>query len=221
MRNNFPSRSGSIYLLLSCLAVSLSLGLQSCYVTGPAVRVPPTDEELSKLDPYRLVDVYWDAALSRDVETIKKIVGPFPDSMLWACPDSEDLLRSRPASGNANSEDLRFDIPGEGPTDKAMHLDNQLNNVLRWAKTIGIANRNLAVDYDVTKKEFGTEAKMFIRPKESPNPYNSYVLFLQKNGVEWKIVDMGLEDYATLVGNKKFGEPRECPPSAQETRSEN
>jgi hypothetical protein len=164
----------------------------------------PTDEDLKSMDPAKVVNLYWESSLNGKIETIERLIGQPGSSMVWDCPPSKgpsaQKLGMKPESNNVQTQAPDFDKP----------IDNR-DSILRHAEVLRIANRPLWRDYNLAEnKSNGSEARLVYRPKDSPNPYNSAVFFLTRNG-RWRIVSISDEDSLKFVGNKKFGEVRDCP----------
>lgn len=190
----------------------LLIVFQCCCYVYSTYQQPLTDDELEGLDPKGVVELYWASALSGDTETIKRIVGLPGKSMYWDCPREEIT---------SDSKGEGFEIVGPSPdVDFDKPIDN-LEWILLDSKTIKIAGKPLTTHYGIMDyKSFGSEAKAVVRPKDAPNSTNSRVFFLLNDGERWRIVAIKSEDHLKFVGNKKFGEARECPPNEQKTAAE-
>jgi hypothetical protein len=190
-----------------CVGLTILFALQlSCFVysTYDAASSQRSDEELGRLEPQGVAELFWQAALKGDTETIKTIVGRPGDSMRWDCP-REVAASDRKATVLANTGVSEEAV--EAMSDKP--VDN-LESILRYARITEIARKPLETHYDLAEyRSSGPEARLLYRPKDSPNSTNSTVFFLLRDG-RWRIVDIKSENHLQFVGNKKFGERREC-----------
>lgn len=179
----------------------LLLVVQSCCVVTSPYKPLPSDEQLIDLDPRGVVNLFWKSALDGEVEALKKTIGHAGKSMLRDCSQDE-VTRDR-FGDSIQPHDMperpNLDEPGDN-----------MEAILNHANVIRIARKRLETDYEfVEEKLFGNEARLTYRRKESPNAFNSEVFFLIFEQ-RWRIVDIRPEAHLQFVGNKKFGELRNC-----------
>ena len=200
---NAVESKGLLNLAATALGLFILLAIQSCSPGQPKYS-QATEAQLRLLDPRGVVALYWEAALDRDTDTIKRLVGLPGNSMLWECS---------PTGGPSNSlgKIEGFQPPGDGTEAMFDEPRSSIEFILLDAHLISVNRKRLVRDYDEADyKSFDKEARIVYRPKDSPNTTNSKVFFLLMQGDQWRIIDVTSESHLQFVGNKKFGEARDC-----------
>ena len=193
----------SVSLGAGVFGLFILLTAQGCSSGAANISQAP-EAQLRLLDPKEVVALYWDAALRGDGPTIKRIVGLPGNSMLWDCAP-------KLTTSNERGKIAGFERPDEATEARLGEPMNNLELILLDAHLIKINRKRLVPDYEQAEyKSFGNEARILYRPKDSPNTTNSKVFFLLMHQDQWRIVDVRSESHLRYVGNKKFGEARDC-----------
>jgi hypothetical protein len=205
--------------VLFCVAALALIFFVGAWIKGlwPTSSPAQITVDFSSLDPKEVVNLYWSASVTGDGETLMKLVSKeTPGSFYRECP----------VSGNDESASDKVEIhpPFEGApggiSPKAEKPPSKLfgkidyhsipYTVYHFSHYLYVNQPQLA-GYNLTKQDvYGNEALIEIAPLTNPQDYSTRLFFLNKESTGWKIFSIDSRMTLFIVGNKKFGQNRQC-----------
>lgn len=167
-------------------------------LTGAESAAPPDERHAG---PREAVESFWQAALAGDAERIKAMVAPVNDLLLHECPRPKMAANAYGEAANS----------AEAPTSGLADAVSDGGSVRTFAAAVKANRKSLRDGFRLAESTaFKNEARLTYEPSASPNPYNTFVVFLLNQEGQWKIIDIRYKADMRFLGNKKYGEERNC-----------